>query len=379
MQDVEFIKGKLLRFDAITEEDIQSIWSCSGDDYLKFDANGDAFELSTITCDSPRYQKMIFRFRQTGDAIMFWSGLDPICRRQLQEHFGCYEGDLAQLQIHSQQAPRLDFFVWLANTHCQWDNGHLLKSPIKHFFECSESQQITYLVEYEKLMAPYAKVNSIFDQGLAESMLKSLIAKLNEVKKDFNWKPAHDLALSRALSTLETIKLKRSEKSLVILDLNEVLLDRLYVDDPKAKPDCDHFVGKFAVWLRPGARDFLDHILKDHYVAVWSSAKAYNVDQMLDVLFTPNQRRELLFVWAQEECTAHATPVDSKHKGRPVFLKDLRKVWESRPEFDETNTFLIDNSIEKCEENPEKCVKLAKTWTRDLKESSALELLELLK
>jgi len=223
-----------------------------------------------------------------------------------------------------------------------------------------------------------AKMLNYPDEG-QETDLECIVRELNALRVNYNWKSAHDISLGRAIAALQNIKLKRSEKPLVILDLNEVLLDRLYVDDPKLKPECDCFVGKFAIWLRPDAQSFLNHILEDYHVAIWSSAKAYNVDQMLSVLCTPGQRQQLLFVWAQEECTSRPTSKDSKHQGRPLFLKDLRKVWGAFPEFDETNTILIDNSPEKCEENPEKCVRVAETWNHGTGTSSAMELLNLLK
>lgn len=60
----------------------------------------------------------------------------------------------------------------------------------------------------------------------------------------------------------------------------------------------------------------------------------------------------ILFTFDQDMSTNLWPRHSQVSKAKPLFLKELEKVWRRFPEFNETNTILVDNHIEKFERNP---------------------------
>lgn len=156
-------------------------------------------------------------------------------------------------------------------------------------------------------------------------------------------------------------------KPLVILDMNKLLVYRAF--KPKLHEEYAHvehlidqatLLGEHYTFLRPGARDFVNYLLDHYRVAVWSSAWAKNVNLLCDHVFGP-RRSELLFEWDQTMCTTivpHPDPDETK----PLFRKDLAKVWQEYTEYGADNTVIIDDCSYKMAQNPEHCVILTKPW-----------------
>jgi hypothetical protein len=165
---------------------------------------------------------------------------------------------------------------------------------------------------------------------------------------------------------------------LVILDLNGFLIHRIHERDVATiDPDvlkeakyCKPFYG----WLRPQACEFLDLLFQHFTVAIWTSAQEHNAMSILNLLLPEYGQDKFLFVWGQEKCNSNILseadwadeqtkpPKKRKRRKRWLFTKPLARVWEAFPQFDKTNTLLVDDSIEKAIENPPGLHYCPPTW-----------------
>lgn len=160
----------------------------------------------------------------------------------------------------------------------------------------------------------------------------------------------------------------KSQKPLLILDINKLLVFRAYA--PKLKeefPECVSLVkdatmlGNNWTWLRPDMEEFLDFIFTRFTVAVWSSAWSKNVDLLCDFIFGI-RRSELLFEWDQTKCTKISPHPDPKEVTKPLFAKDLQRVWKEYPDYHAGNTLILDDCPYKMHLNDNLCVMLTKPW-----------------
>ena len=132
------------------------------------------------------------------------------------------------------------------------------------------------------------------------------------------------------------------------MDLNGTLLFR----PSKRRPT--HFVA------RPHARVFMDYLLSNFAVAVWSSARPENVHRMVASLLTPAQRDRCAVVWGRDRFGLSRDDYDA----RVQCYKRLARVWADRDvmaahpdaarggRWDQTNTVLVDDSTEKARSEP---------------------------
>ena len=156
-------------------------------------------------------------------------------------------------------------------------------------------------------------------------------------------------------------------RPLVILDMNKLLVYRAF--KPKLHEEYAHvepfieqatLLGEHYTFLRPHAREFVTYLLDNYRVAVWSSAWAKNVNLLCEHVFGA-RRGELLFEWDQTMC-AEITPHPDPKEKKPLFQKDLFKVWSRFPEYTESNTIIIDDCAYKMRDNPTECVILTEPW-----------------
>ncbi|MBP04674.1 MAG: hypothetical protein CMA72_07830 [Euryarchaeota archaeon] len=133
-------------------------------------------------------------------------------------------------------------------------------------------------------------------------------------------------------------------KRLIIFDLNGIFLVRRR-DATSQKPD--FVVGNFKCFVRPGIRKFLKWVHHNYDVAVWSSTMPHNTIPIVRHIWG-KKMKDLKFIYSQRQCTKVGT-MDS---GKPIFLKELKYVWEMFPWYNETNTLLIDDSPHKVVNNP---------------------------
>lgn len=148
----------------------------------------------------------------------------------------------------------------------------------------------------------------------------------------------------------------RVTKKLLILDVNGLLAD--IVSYVSAGYQANIVVSGKSVFKRPFCDDFLRFCFEKFDVGVWSSRTKRNVNPLIDFLFG-DSRHKLLFCWDQSHCTDTGfTTVENRSK--PLFLKELKKIWEylestlqlNKGEYDESNTLLLDDSPYKALCNP---------------------------
>ncbi|RDW89376.1 hypothetical protein BP6252_01408 [Coleophoma cylindrospora] len=140
---------------------------------------------------------------------------------------------------------------------------------------------------------------------------------------------------------------------MVIIDLNGTILHR-----PSRNPT------KFIE--RPNARRFLKYCVDTFTVVIWSSAREENVESMCKAFLTGELKDRVLACWGRDKFDL--TPAD--YNARVQCYKRLTKLWNhedimrSHPNFqsggrwDQTNTVLIDDSMEKARSEPFNLVQL---------------------
>ena len=87
------------------------------------------------------------------------------------------------------------------------------------------------------------------------------------------------------------------------------------------------------------------------HLAVWTSGKRKNVRKMYNTLF---RDIDVLFFWGQDKCRYEKLSAENEVNSesdsdeecrKHEWYKPLTYVWEAYPQFDESNTILIDDSV----------------------------------
>ncbi|XP_018479914.1 uncharacterized protein LOC108850972 [Raphanus sativus] len=125
----------------------------------------------------------------------------------------------------------------------------------------------------------------------------------------------------------------KKEKKLLILSPNGLLLHRVHMQNLRRKPENrspDATCGPNLVYKRPFAGEFMKFCLERFEVGIWSSANE------LDQKHSTNSGFKTL-----------------ENSDKPMFFKDLSKVFQKFKEFSASNTILIDPEPYKALINPE--------------------------
>lgn len=150
---------------------------------------------------------------------------------------------------------------------------------------------------------------------------------------------------------------------LLVLDLNGLLVWRTPLRPRPGQRDgpigaCyqrqpDVVTKRFCIWRRPGAVSFMRYVLAWFHVGIWSTAQLPNVEDILATLLTAEQRRELVFVMDQKDCTKVSRAYAPGSSSKPLMLKDLERLWSRYQGFYHMdNTLLIDDDPYKASVNP---------------------------
>lgn len=116
---------------------------------------------------------------------------------------------------------------------------------------------------------------------------------------------------------------QNNKMSVIVLDLNGVLVDREYIGKDEFNERADiHIINKYGsrwnVYFKNRVRQFIDLINKSDYtIVVWSSACKENVKPIVDELF--KYRMPDLF-FTQEDCLVYGRTV------KPEFIKFYDKI-----------------------------------------------------
>jgi len=167
-------------------------------------------------------------------------------------------------------------------------------------------------------------------------------------------------------------------KRLIILDLNGLLIHRLYKDEySKSKHlfteqynlgnlSNPERKGNFAVWFRPHVKEFISWLMNHFHVAIWSSVLQHNISPIVETLLSDEHERDrLLFWWNQEHCLIEDDPTSTDPKKTKSFYKCLTSVWDkadinerwliNQPKANldlRDHTLLIDDNKLKVRDNP---------------------------
>ncbi|MCO5599543.1 hypothetical protein L7F22_053649 [Adiantum nelumboides] len=148
-----------------------------------------------------------------------------------------------------------------------------------------------------------------------------------------------------------------SKGRLIILDVNGVVLkgwSRL----PKDEWELQHalqgiHVNNFCiVKLRPGAQDFLEALAAQASVMIWKCCMKPKLMQILKTCFPKavNNPKNIKDIFSQEDCEIWHDSfkcvlyVGTKFWQKLVFLKKLQRVWEKHPQFNTSNTILLEDT-----------------------------------
>ena len=124
---------------------------------------------------------------------------------------------------------------------------------------------------------------------------------------------------------------------LFILDLNGTLLETRREPIPYVIHNGMARV-KY-IYHRPYLMEFMEFLLNNFHVGIWTSNIAENAMAIVKSVFTDEQLKRLKFVCAREQCTLLKSD-------DPRSIKDLDKIWERLPHF-KGHTTIIDNEREK--------------------------------
>jgi hypothetical protein len=152
-----------------------------------------------------------------------------------------------------------------------------------------------------------------------------------------------------AASNTTAMPLQEPQHLLVVIDLNGTLLHRPNKKQPT----------KFIA--RPNTSPFLKYCIDTFTVVIWSSARPENVKYMCDsILSTKELKTKVAAIWARDKFNLSI----SDYNLRVQCYKRLTTVWkdpkiatshplyESGARWDQTNTVLVDDSLEKGRSEP---------------------------
>ena len=131
-------------------------------------------------------------------------------------------------------------------------------------------------------------------------------------------------------------KTKTVPTKLLVFDLNGVLIYK------KKRTKSKTFI------IRPYAKEFIELMSERYQLAVWTSRNYDTAQPIVRALFPLNN---LLFTWYHDKCDMLRDNYDDNGNPIIIYIKDLDKVWKQYHEYNDTNTILLDDSIEKCSMN----------------------------
>ncbi|CAA2994310.1 Hypothetical predicted protein [Olea europaea subsp. europaea] len=141
-------------------------------------------------------------------------------------------------------------------------------------------------------------------------------------------------------------------RKLLVLCLGGLLVNRVYIRHRRSAPapplNPDVYTGSFAVFKRPFCTDFIKFCFERFELGIWSATVECNTEAVLKCIGGSEMKTKLAFVWGREECIDSGIACQ-RNSQKPLFLKDLRRVWEKkyldlpwrRGQYSQSNTLLI--------------------------------------
>ncbi len=143
-------------------------------------------------------------------------------------------------------------------------------------------------------------------------------------------------------------------RSLIVLDLNGAILDaaKTLLRDQTGKPL--PYLAKTRtkyIYLRPGAIDFLEWLVKNYDVGIWTSCVEHNAYGIVRAAIPKRIRTQFKFVFHRARCELVPGPGYNS-------IKDLRQVWDNFPAYGPKNTWAIDDTASKYTRQPDNLILL---------------------
>lgn len=135
---------------------------------------------------------------------------------------------------------------------------------------------------------------------------------------------------------------------LIVLDLNGTIIDSNHKRRKGAffdfKARCKY------VYYRPGMKKFLSFLNEEPRIkiGIWTSCIASNAEVIISHVF---EDIPLEFCFNREECTELPGPGFRT-------IKNLDRIWEKFPQWNAQNTWIIDDSPEKLDKQPENLIPI---------------------
>jgi len=158
--------------------------------------------------------------------------------------------------------------------------------------------------------------------------------------------------------------------SLLLLDITGLICRKVPHD--QAGPNALR-LKHYSVEPRPGYQEFLQTCYERYSVGFFSSTTATNANPILNLLLTEEQRAATILFWFRDR--THYAPGQG-HETVKV-LKDLfeNPIANQEREWNEHNTLIVDDSIEKMLRNPSNNYLIIKSYEGDPNDSELSELL----
>jgi hypothetical protein len=154
-------------------------------------------------------------------------------------------------------------------------------------------------------------------------------------------------------STVESRSEESPQPKLLVIDLNGTLLYR-----KRGRPA--------SFKARPSAKTFLNFVLENFKVMIWSSATAANVREMCSKLISEEESQVILAEWSRDHLGLH----QADYLRRVQVYKRLWRIWDDPDiqakhpfhslglRWSQHNTILIDDSTEKARSEPHNLVQV---------------------
>ena len=196
------------------------------------------------------------------------------------------------------------------------------------------------------------------DSSIIDNWNGNNLMKVHKVKKNKKQKLREHLQLVEEQRMIPMEKnMYGVDKKLLILDINNVLISR-------SKFGCSDFN------VRPHCKEFLLSMNDRFSLAIWTSMKKKTAKLFINIILGELPTITLKFIWYQPKCIIvknnadhriNRDPLDLDDANntttsiwideKPVFLKDLSIVWKEYTYYNDSNTIIVDDSVEKCLNN----------------------------
>jgi hypothetical protein len=99
-----------------------------------------------------------------------------------------------------------------------------------------------------------------------------------------------------AVTAAVVVPIVVSQKKLLVLDVNGLLVATYYKQETLPPEPYHVKLGNFYVYKRPFCEEFIRFCLENFTVGIWSSAQAFNVNNLVEFVFK-DLRHQLAFSW----------------------------------------------------------------------------------